>query len=189
MLPPFQTFGASDDDEVIASFYAIAYVPGTYLPATAAPEAATLGLYVTTSPLFAPFSLTIYGAPDARLLSGMGPNDYSLSLEAKLFEAALKYWTPLHAWLLYPSASIPSIEWPDADREAYEAARNRLSLFLYRHRIGASLQAAFPVRPWFSPTSERTTPPESQIWPDQAEIERGMLAEMNRLEADGPTPD
>ena len=189
MLPPFQTFGASDDDEVIASFYALACIPGTFLPATAAPEAATIGLYVTTSPLFAPFSLTIYGAPDGRLLSGMGPNDYFLSLEAKLFEAALKYWTPLHAWLLYPSASIPSIEWPDADREAYEAARHRLSLFLYRHRISASLQATLPARPWFSPTPERITPPESQIWPDQAEIERGMLAEMDRLEADGPTPE
>ena len=189
MLPPFQAFGSSDDDEIVASFYALAYIPGTYIPATAAPEPAVTALYFTTSPLFAPFSLTIYGAADGRLLGGMGPNDYFLSLEAKLFEAALHYWTPLHAWVLYPSTGIPTIEWPGGDREAYDAARNRLSLFLYRQRISASLQATLPVRPWFAPAPESTTPPESQMWPDQAEIEQAMLAEMDRLEAKGPAPD
>ena len=185
MLPPFQNFGVADDesDEIVALFYALAFIPGTYVPATAGPVPAVTGLYFTTSPLFTPFSFAIF-SPDGQQMAGWRGDDSSRSLEATLFEGALRQGTPLHAWLLYPTASTPSIEWPGNDREAYQAARNRLSLFLYRQRIIASLQATFPIKPNFIASDESVTPPESQIWPDQAEVEQGMLAEMDRLEAD-----
>jgi hypothetical protein len=196
-LPPFHTLGRdadeeSDDvqrdrpgDEQLAHFFALASMPGVYSTRPEYSIPAILGLYFSTSPGFTPFSVSCYGREQLNQLWYHRGDDHFPSLEATLHSLASREEIPTFAWTLYPASHIGEDGWPDAaTRDAYMAARQRLSLFLFKERIVASARISFPAKPLFTAAPDVAVPNAEYAWPDDTELSAEAVKEMERLEGE-----
>ena len=148
-IPRFHSIG--DDD---GHFYAVAYVVGSYVPPSGrSKNDAFLVLDFSPSKAFTRFSFSTV-SPEGDLFRYTRGLDQLDSAEYALLHAWRDERVPMHAWRLFPSASIEADAFGDDTAcSAYEAARSRVALILYHARRQVWLKSQLKVDPMVS--SER----------------------------------
>src|SRR6266581_4288269 len=130
-IPPFHSLGDGN-----GHFYAVAHVFGSYVPPSGRSQGeAFYILDFSPSKGFTRFSLSIV-SPDGHQFAYSRGLDELDSAEYTLLHAWRDERVPMHAWRLFPSASVEEAAFSGdaAARSAYEAARRRVAIILYHAR-------------------------------------------------------
>jgi hypothetical protein len=134
-IPPFHTRGDPQGD-----FYAVAFVPGSYIPPSARSE--TDAFYVlnfSPSEGFTKFSHYTVSIEGRYLAYHRGVDELD-TLEHAILDAWYHEHVPPHAWRLFPADTIEedAFHGDAAVRSAYDLARRRLARILWRARACAN---------------------------------------------------
>ena len=144
-LPPFHSLGEEN-----GHFYAVAYVPGVYIPPSGkARDEAFFVLSFSASESYTRFSVSTV-SPTGEMLQYSRGTDELDSAEYAMLRAWREQHVPLHAWRFFPSAAIEAAAFTDdIGRVAYEAARRRVARIIVQARTHLWTQRQFPVQPLF----------------------------------------
>lgn len=143
--PPFHSLGEDN-----GHFYAIAYVPGFYVPPSGkSRDEAFFILNFSASASYTRFSMSTVSSTGHKFHYSRGTDELD-SAEYAMLRAWREEGVPLHAWLFYPSASVEAAAFTDGStRTAYETARRRVALILFQARTLVWIQAQYPSKPLF----------------------------------------
>jgi hypothetical protein len=174
-IPRFHSVGEDDDGNIVGDFYAVAFVIGNYAPSDRFHGEAFHVLKFSASKDFTRFSFETV-SPDGHLYAYTRGVDQLDSPEYALLCAYRKEQVPMHAWRLFPAASIDEAAFHgDAKaRSDYEAARSRVAQILYHEQAHVWLSAQYPVKPRFR-ASEADFPQPMTNTPEYEEISRYVV--------------
>ena len=174
-IPRFHSIGEDDDGNIVGDFYAVAFVIGSYAPSDHYHGEAFHVLKFSPSKNFTRFSFETV-SPDGRAFAYTRGVDQLDSPEYALLCAYRKEQVPLHAWRLFPAASIDEATFHGdvKVRSDYEAARCRVAQIFYRERTHVWLSAQYPVNPRFR-ASEPDFPQPMVSTPEYEEISRYVV--------------
>jgi hypothetical protein len=143
--PPFHSLGEDN-----GHFYAIAYVPGFYVPPSGkSRDKAFFVLSFSPSEGYTRFSLSTV-SPKGMIFQYSRGTDELDSAEYMMLRAWREEGVPLHAWHFYPSASVEAAAFLDeSTRDAFEAARRRVAHIIFQARTHVWAQAQFASKPLF----------------------------------------
>lgn len=169
-VPPFHFLGEDD-----SHFYALAYVPGSYVPPSGKSQGeAFFVLSFSPSEGFTRFSVSTL-APDGHLFHYSRGTDELDSAEYAMLRAWREERVPLHTWQFYPSAAVEAAAFTgDSAQIAYEAARHRVAYIIFQARAHAWVQTRFAVEPTFR-FSEADIPDPMAETPESEEITKYVL--------------
>ena len=126
-VPPFHSRGEDD-----GHFYALAYVPGLYVPPSGkSQDEAFFVLKFSPSKGFTRFSVSTV-SPDGGLFQYSRGTDELDSVEYTMLRSWREEEVPLHAWRFDPSTAVEASAFTDdGARAAYEAARMRVARIIF----------------------------------------------------------
>ncbi len=144
-MPPFHSVGEDN-----GHFYAVAYVPGFYVPPSGkSRDEAFFVLNFSPSESYTRFSVATVSPTGELFHYSRGTDDLD-SAEYSMLRASREELVPLHAWRFFPSAAIQAATFTDDSvRVAYEAARRRVAHILFQARIHVWTQTQYPSKPLF----------------------------------------
>jgi hypothetical protein len=143
--PPFHSLGEDN-----GHFYAVAYVPGFYVPPSGkSRDEAFFVLSFSPSESYTRFSVSTV-SPTGELFHYSRGTDELDSAEYAMLRASRGERVPLHAWRFFPSAAIEAAAFTsDSARVAYEAARRRVAHIILQARTHVWTQTQYPSKPLF----------------------------------------
>ena len=174
-VPPFHSRGEEN-----GHFYAVAYVPGFYIPPSGeSRDEAFFVLSFSPSESYTRFSVSTVWPTGEMLHYSRGIDELD-SAEYAMLRAWREQHVPLHAWRFFPSAAIETAAFTDdIGRAGYEAARRRVAHIIFHARTHVWTQSQFPVAPLFR-FDERAIPEPMAPTPEYEDI-------MKCLTEDPPT--
>ena len=143
--PPFHSLGEDN-----GHFYAVAYVPGFYVPPSGkSRDEAFFVLSFSPSESYTRFSVSTVSSMGELFHYSRGTDELD-SAEYAMLRAWREEGVPLHAWRFYPSASVEAAAFTDdSARMAYEAARRRVAHIIFQARTHVWTQTQYPSKPRF----------------------------------------
>jgi hypothetical protein len=144
-VPPFHSPGEND-----GHFYALAYVPGQYVPPSGQSQGeAFLVLNFSPSEGFTRFSLSTVSR-DGYLFHYSRGTDGLDTAEYMMLRAWREEGVPFHAWRFFPSKAVEASAFTDDEsRAAFDAARTRVAYIIYYACGHLRIQSQYPGKPLF----------------------------------------
>jgi hypothetical protein len=168
-VPPFHSLGEDN-----GHFYAVAYVPGFYIPPSGkSRDEAFLVLSFSPSESYTRFSVSTVSPTGETFHYSRGTDELD-SAEYAMLRAWREQRVPLHAWRFFPSAAIEAAAFmDDIARVAYEAARRRVAHIIFHARTHVWTQNQSGVEPLFR-FDEADIPEPMASTPEHEDITKCM---------------